>query len=62
MQIINANFWTSGIFLHVDILQKHKWENAMTIDRYSWGFRREATLQDYLSIEELLEELVTTVR
>lgn len=34
----------------------------MTIDRYSWGFRREATLEDYLSIEEILEELVITVR
>jgi len=57
-----AFFWTCGIFLHADTLQKHKWENAMTIDRYSWGFRREATLEDYLSIEEILEELVITVR
>ena len=43
-------------------LQNHKWENAMTIDKYSWGFRREATLDEYLSIEEILEEFVTTVR
>ena len=34
----------------------------MTIDKYSWGFRREATLDEYLSIEEILEEFVTTVR
>lgn len=47
---------------YTDTLQKHKWENAMTIDRYSWGFRRDATIQDYLSIEELIQELVTTVR
>ena len=34
----------------------------MTIDRASWGYRREATLEDYLSIEELLQQLVITVR
>ena len=44
------------------VLQKHKWENAMTIDRYSWGFRREATIDQYLSIQELVSELVITVR
>ena len=44
------------------VVQSRKWENAMTIDRHSWGFRREATLADYLSIEEILEEFVTTVR
>ena len=34
----------------------------MTIDKYSWGFRREATIDQYLSIEELVSELVVTVR
>lgn len=33
----------------------------MTIDRYSWGYRRNANVEDFLSIHELLEELVTTV-
>ena len=45
-----------------DTLQKHKWENALTVDRYSWGFRREASIDQYLSIEELVSELVVTVR
>ncbi|XP_064601695.1 alpha-L-fucosidase-like [Liolophura sinensis] len=42
-------------------LQKHKWENAMTIDRDSWGYRRNAALADYLSIEEILATLAMTV-
>ncbi|XP_011501393.1 PREDICTED: alpha-L-fucosidase-like [Ceratosolen solmsi marchali] len=43
------------------VLQKHKWENAMTIDRKSWGFRRNAPLEDYFSLKELIKELVITV-
>ncbi|CAB3985617.1 alpha-L-fucosidase-like isoform X1, partial [Paramuricea clavata] len=43
------------------ILQKHKWENAMTVDKKSWGFRREAKLEDFLTIHELISELAETV-
>ncbi|TPP64831.1 Tissue alpha-L-fucosidase [Fasciola gigantica] len=42
-------------------LVEHKWENCMTLDRSSWGFRREARLNDFLSPEELVYELVSTV-
>ena len=49
-------------FLFLGKLQKMKWENAMTIDRHSWGYRRDANLKDYLSIEELIGQLVSTVR
>ncbi len=56
----------------------HKWENCFTvcrnifeadffiffiqIDKRSWAFRRSATLNDYITIQGLLKELVTTVR
>lgn len=33
----------------------------MTIDRKSWGFRRNAVLSEYFTLAELIKELVTTV-
>ena len=53
---------TEALIGIVGKLQKIKWENAMTIDRHSWGFRREANLKDYLKIEELITQLASTVR
>ena len=32
---------------------KHKWENAMTLDKQSWGYRRNATANDYLTIADV---------
>ncbi|XP_015670793.1 plasma alpha-L-fucosidase isoform X1 [Protobothrops mucrosquamatus] len=42
-------------------LLSHKWENCMTIDKKSWGYRRNAQLSDYLTIEDLIKQLVETV-
>ncbi|XP_014769556.1 alpha-L-fucosidase isoform X1 [Octopus bimaculoides] len=43
------------------VLVKKKWENAMTIDRYSWGYRRNLRLQDLLTVDKLIAELAETV-
>lgn len=44
------------------VLNKKKWENCMEMDRYSWGYRRNARLADYFSMHELLSEVAETVR
>ena len=40
----------------------HKWENCMTIDRNSWGYRRNVHVDDYLSTDELIATMAETVR
>ncbi|XP_046582110.1 alpha-L-fucosidase-like [Haliotis rubra] len=43
------------------VLQPRKWEDAMTIDKKSWGFRREAILDDFLTMDEIIAVLAETV-
>jgi alpha-L-fucosidase len=57
----HGGYYTCSDRYNPGVLVTHKWENAMTIDSASWGYRREATLDDYLTIEEILTQLVSTV-
>lgn len=40
---------------------EHKWENAFTVDTESWGYRRNLSLSDILTNEQILQEVVSTV-
>ncbi|XP_028176570.1 tissue alpha-L-fucosidase [Ostrinia furnacalis] len=42
-------------------LVNHKWENAMTLDKKSWGYRRNMELDDVKTIHELLQDVISTV-
>ncbi|KAL9983927.1 hypothetical protein ACROYT_G006173 [Oculina patagonica] len=42
-------------------LQNHKWENALTVDKGSWGYRRNVDIDSYLDINQLLYQLASTV-
>ena len=44
------------------VLQKHKWENCMTVDKQSWGYRRNTVLSDFLTMDDLTSILASTVR
>jgi alpha-L-fucosidase len=43
-------------------LQKHKWENAFTLDKISWGLRRDARADHYLSIHEVIQTVAESIR
>lgn len=49
------------IMIIVGVLQKHKYENAMTVDKKSWGYRRNSNYGDIFTIEELISILAETV-
>ncbi|KFD56951.1 hypothetical protein M514_02208 [Trichuris suis] len=57
----HGGFFTCSDRFNPQTLQPHKWENCYTIDAESWGFRREATLNDYLTTEQLIKAFVETV-
>jgi len=57
----HGDFFTCSDKYNPGVLQKHKWENCMTIDRNSWGYRRDARYADFLTVQELIETLVTTI-
>ena len=48
--------------LSTGVKQNRKFENAMTIDKYSWGYRRNARLEDFLTMDELIHTFIITVR
>lgn len=57
----HGGFYTCRDRYNPGVLQPHKWENCMSVDKVSWGFRREANLEDILTIEEIVTALVETV-
>jgi len=57
----HGDFYTCKDRYNPGKLLNHKWENCMTVDRYSWGYRREAVLSDFLTMDDLTKELVETI-
>lgn len=57
----HGGYYTCSDRYNPGVLQKHKWENAMTVDRSSWGHRRNMKLSDVLTMRELTRTLAMTV-
>ncbi|CAL8125240.1 unnamed protein product [Orchesella dallaii] len=58
---VHGGFFNFADKYNPGVLVPHKWENAMTVDRYAWTYRRNAKLQDFLKPEELISTLIKTV-
>lgn len=71
--VVSNDRWGKGIMCHhggfltcsdrynPGVLQKKKWENAMTLDKQSWGYRRNTNITQFLTMDDLIETLVKTV-
>lgn len=57
----HGDFFTCADRYNPGKLQKKKFENAMTIDKKSWGHRSDAKLEDFYNSDELIREIVSTV-
>jgi len=58
----HGDFYTCTDNYNPKKLLAHKWENCMTLDKQSWGFRRDMRLIDVHPIEYVISSLVETVR
>lgn len=57
----HGGFYTCSDKYNPKVLQKRKWENCLTLDRYSWGYRRTIESTDFLSMDELTQILAETI-
>ncbi|KAF2884223.1 hypothetical protein ILUMI_21958 [Ignelater luminosus] len=57
----HGDFYTCADRFNPGVLQPHKWENAMTIDKRSWGYRRNSNISDYYTTHELLVIMAQTI-
>nr|CAD7449331.1 unnamed protein product [Timema bartmani] len=57
----HGDFYTCRDHYNPGHLLPYKWENCDTVDKNSWAFRRNAKLEDYHTIQELLSRFISTV-
>ncbi|XP_042204871.1 alpha-L-fucosidase-like isoform X1 [Homarus americanus] len=57
----HGSYYTCTDRYNPGVLQPHKWENCMTLDRHSWGYRRNSRVADYLTPLDLITEMAMTI-
>jgi alpha-L-fucosidase len=57
----HGDFITCSDRYNPGVLQERKWENAFTLDRTSWGHRESSNFSEYMTTQEVIKEIVTTV-
>jgi len=60
-ECLHGGYYTCNDRYNPGKLIKHKWENCLTIDEHSWGYRKNADIADMLTIQDLLATLASTV-
>jgi alpha-L-fucosidase len=44
-----------------DSLVAKKWEDCLTVDRQSWGYNRRSQIEDYMTVPDLIRNLIESV-
>ncbi len=57
----HGGFYTCDDRYNPGKLQNHKWENCFTIDKTSWGYRRNSVFDDIMTIEDIIATTAETV-
>ncbi|XP_071744404.1 alpha-L-fucosidase [Lepeophtheirus salmonis] len=57
----HGSFYSGPDRYNPGTLQKHKFEDATTVDKQSWGYRKNLDLQDIISPQMLIQNMVSVV-
>ncbi|XP_046360961.1 alpha-L-fucosidase-like [Haliotis rufescens] len=57
----HGGYYTCHDKYNPGVVQKHKFEDATTIDKYAWAFRRDAKIGDFNTVHALITQLVQVV-
>lgn len=57
----HGGFMTCTDRFQPDGYKAQKWEDALTVDTTSWGYNRVAQYSDYMTVKQLIDNLIMTV-
>ncbi|XP_077864266.1 alpha-L-fucosidase-like, partial [Saccoglossus kowalevskii] len=57
----HGGYLTCNDHYNPGVLQKRKWEDCTTVDRGSWGYRRNVDLSSYLTMDDITDTLAEVV-
>uniref|UniRef100_UPI00358EBB10 tissue alpha-L-fucosidase-like isoform X2 n=1 Tax=Myxine glutinosa TaxID=7769 RepID=UPI00358EBB10 len=57
----HGGFWNCHDKYKPHILQHHKWESCTSVDKHSWGYRRDMSYFDLMTPSNIIADLMRTV-
>ncbi|XP_058123217.1 putative alpha-L-fucosidase [Anopheles ziemanni] len=61
VECLHGDFRSCSNFAKTGVLDRHKWEHMEKLDKLSWAHRTNARVEDFISTDELIAKIVSTV-